>query len=74
MKLAENLQKSAGYACQRIFVAFGKVNNTLGGDHPLADAKCYFVSEPSLMPLTISHTPIVNSNGRFGRNTNIGTS
>jgi len=40
MKLAENLQKIAGYACQGIFVAFGKVNNTLGGDHPLADAKC----------------------------------
>jgi hypothetical protein len=33
MKLAENLTKSGGYACQRIFVAFGKVNNTQGGDH-----------------------------------------
>jgi hypothetical protein len=26
----ENLPKSAGYACQRIFVAFGKVNNSRG--------------------------------------------
>ncbi|GAG26430.1 unnamed protein product, partial [marine sediment metagenome] len=40
----------------------------------LADAKYYFASEPSLMPLTMSHIPIANSNGKIGRNTYIGTS
>jgi len=34
IKWLKTYLKSARYACQRIFVAFGKVNNTQGGDHP----------------------------------------
>ena len=33
MKWLKTCPKSASYICQRIFVAFGKVNNTQGGDH-----------------------------------------
>jgi hypothetical protein len=33
MKWLKTCPKSASYICQRISVAFGRVNNTQGGDH-----------------------------------------
>jgi hypothetical protein len=38
MKWLKTCSKSASYVCQRIFVAFGKVNNTQGGDHLLRES------------------------------------
>ena len=42
MKWLKTCPKSASCVCQRIFVAFGKVNNTQGGDHLQLEDEFFF--------------------------------
>jgi hypothetical protein len=62
MKWLKTCLKSASYVCQRIFVAFGKVNNTQGGDHP-ADSEgelCSFGSGLSTSEATEQKEEVIS--------------